>query len=156
VALRTVIAEAAAACTPLAREQHVMLEDRVSDSIGGLTILADRRRLVQVFENLLKNAIQHAPAETDVTIVDGPSPAIPTEATVAVIDHGPGFRAEDLAHLFEPFFTRRTGGTGLGLAIVRRILEDHGGSIQAENARAGGASVRVTLPVHETGPAGEG
>jgi signal transduction histidine kinase len=63
-----------------------------------------------------------------------------------VTDHGPGFREEDLQHVFTPFYTRRRGGTGLGLAIVRRIIGDHGGSVSVRNGDEGGAIVELRLP----------
>jgi signal transduction histidine kinase len=64
-----------------------------------------------------------------------------------ISDEGEGFIPGDLPHVFEPFYTRRSGGTGLGLALVQRIVEQHGGSVEAENLDAGGAAVRVRLPM---------
>ncbi len=64
-----------------------------------------------------------------------------------VSDTGSGFSEEALVRAREPFFSRRPGGMGLGLAIVERITEDHGGRLEVGNRSAGGAEVRVRLPV---------
>jgi len=105
----------------------------------------DRERIFQVLRNLLENAVQHTPVGGRVKLS-----VRPTEGSVEleVRDTGPGFRDQDLPHLFDPFFSRRSGGTGLGLAIVRRVVEQHGGEVAAANQPGGGASVRVWLPVH--------
>ncbi len=142
------IEESVEVCQALAAEREVTLVQDLSGRAASAMVLVDRRRLLQVFENLVENAIHHSPAGANVTIRDDPDRLDQAELTISVYDEGTGFRPEDLSHLFEPFFTRRTGGTGLGLAIVRRILEDHGGSAVAENRRGGGAVVHVSLPLH--------
>ena len=70
-----------------------------------------------------------------------------------VRDGGPGFREEDLPHVFEPFFSKRRGGTGLGLSIVQRILEEHHGLIRLRNHGSGGAEVTLLLPAVSSPPA---
>jgi nitrogen fixation/metabolism regulation signal transduction histidine kinase len=64
-----------------------------------------------------------------------------------VEDNGPGFPIETLEQIFEPYVTTKPKGTGLGLAIVKKIVEEHGGHIEAENRARGGARVSVLLPV---------
>jgi len=108
--------------------------------------MIDERRLPIAFRNLLDNAIRHSGrgghVELRVERGDG-------FIEIAVRDRGAGFDAADLPHLFEPFYTRRRGGTGLGLSIVHRTIEQHGGSIVAENHPDGGAVMRVRLPLAE-------
>ncbi len=109
-------------------------------------LLMDRPRLVQVFQNLLENAIQHSPPGSVIRlstrrVAQGSRVAV----ECLVEDSGPGFREEDLPLLFEPFFTRRPGGIGLGLSIVARIVDAHGGQVLARNRREGGAVMVVRL-----------
>ena len=66
---------------------------------------------------------------------------------VEIEDNGPGLPEEDAARLFEPYYSRKQGGTGLGLSIVRALVQDHGGSIVAENAPEGGAVIRMEFPL---------
>jgi signal transduction histidine kinase len=110
-------------------------------------LAADRKRIVQVFQNLLENALRHSPPGGTVVVLLEPPAPDGSLVRVAIRDAGPGFAAADLPHVFEPFFTRRKGGTGLGLSIVQQIVEQHGGRVEARNDPAGGAEVVVFLPI---------
>jgi signal transduction histidine kinase len=98
--------------------------------------------LERALTNVIENAVRHARTRVDVR-VDG--------AGVEVADDGPGFPAEDLAHVFEPLFrgdrARRAdgAGAGLGLAIARRLVRAHGGDVIAANRPGGGAVVTLQL-----------
>jgi signal transduction histidine kinase len=109
----------------------------------------DPARLRQLVTILVDNAIRHAPAGSLVRVRVG----VGVEAGVGQIrveDDGPGFRPEDLPHVFDRFWRASdapTGGTGLGLSIAAWIAERHGGSITAANRAGGGASLEVRLPI---------
>ncbi|HUR81845.1 MAG TPA: ATP-binding protein [Thermoanaerobaculia bacterium] len=140
-ALEPVIAEALRVCMLRAREKNADIETRIEHTLPAIAIDADR--MVQVLKNLIENAIDFSPDGDTVTIdAYGEGGAV----VVAVSDHGSGFRAEDVPHLFEPFFTRRRGGSGLGLAIVQKIVSEHGGEVIARNEPGGGACIEVRLP----------
>jgi signal transduction histidine kinase len=69
------------------------------------------------------------------------------EIVTTIQDSGPGIKEEDLPHVFDAFFTRRSGGLGIGLAICRRIIAAHGGKIWVANAApGGGAALSFSLP----------
>jgi signal transduction histidine kinase len=121
-----------------------------------LQVSMDRPRLVRALTNLLENAVQHSPLDATVTVTarhasDGAGAWV----EVAVVDRGRGIPPDDLAKVFEPFFTRRRGGTGLGLSIVQRIVEEHGGTVWARNGSGAGAILTVRLPVDGPPPARE-
>ena len=109
--------------------------------------IGDRGRLIQVFRNVLDNALAAAvdPVRVDVTWSPstlGDRPA----AEVAIRDNGPGLGPDQRRNLFEPFFTTKTQGTGLGMAIARRIVEAHEGTIRLGGDHAPGAEIVITLP----------
>lgn len=110
-------------------------------------VVADGRRLEQVVDNLLANALRHARAGGHVELEVGEGDG---EAVLEVRDDGPGFPEDALPHVFERFYradtSRTTPGSGLGLAIVREIVLRHGGSVEAGNRAPGGAALRVRLP----------
>jgi PAS domain S-box-containing protein len=115
-------------------------------SIGTISVLADGRRLQQVFLNLLDNAAQHSPegSEIQVVICEPEGRVCRTQ----VIDRGSGIPPEILSRIFEPFFSTRRGGTGLGMSIVKHIVEAHGGTITiVNNDPPPGCTVEVRLPI---------
>jgi signal transduction histidine kinase len=141
-----VIEEASRACDYLARASGARIETRTNGPLPAL--LVDRKRVVQVFQNLLENALRHSPPGGTVVVELDPAERDGRRLVrVSVRDHGTGFALADLPHVFEPFFTRRRGGTGLGLSIVQQIVEQHAGSVEAHNDATGGACVVVWLPL---------
>jgi len=139
-----VVTRAIAACTPLAEQAGVSLVALVADDLPVFPL--DPARMLQVLQNLIDNAVQHSPRGSHV-VVRAAAVLAPNAAGVelSVADQGPGIREEDMANIFEPFFTRRRGGTGLGLSIVQRIVEQHGGEVEAKNRETGGALITVRL-----------
>ena len=139
----------------MAAERRVPLTVKTGD--GPTWAIADHDRIVQVLLVLIDNAVDHSPPESPVTVSVGSSGQI---VTVAVEDHGPGIPAADLERIFEPFTrlpgtTRHgSGGTGLGLAIARRIIDAHGGTIEAISPAGGGARFVVALRM-TAAPTGE-
>jgi two-component system, NtrC family, nitrogen regulation sensor histidine kinase NtrY len=113
----------------------------------GLAAQADGRLLSRVFSNLIVNAVEAlagAGGEIRVTARRRDSRVL-----VSVEDTGPGVNPKNLSRLFDPYFSAKSGGTGLGLAIAKKIVEEHGGSISAENREDGGFRVRFDLPLEK-------
>lgn len=131
------------------RERDRVLFD-VAVPEAPLTVKASADRLLQVFENLLDNAVSFTPAGGRILVsASGGDRA----AFVSVRDQGPGIPAENLERIFDRFFTYRPSEaqkqrhTGLGLSIVKSIVEGYGGAVTVANDPAGGGAVfDVTLP----------
>jgi signal transduction histidine kinase len=141
----SVAAKAIAACGGLARQADITVESFGEPPDGA--VLMDESRLLQVFRNLVENAVEHTPRGGRVRVeVREEARRGRPGVRCDIRDAGPGFDAADLPHVFEPFFSRRAGGTGLGLSIVHRIVEQHGGQVEAANHPDGGAVVGVWLP----------
>ena len=113
-------------------------------------LACDREQMIQVFLNLLINAVQHVPAGGRIRLATADTR---DGLAVRVEDDGPGVSFADQERLFDPFFTRREGGVGLGLTIVRQIVEAHRGEIAVSGGPLGGACFTVHLPRTLGGPA---
>ncbi len=118
--------------------------------ISGTLVEVDQGRLRQVFHNLIKNALEASGNNDNIVLT------VKTRlqennnqywCELELSDNGPGFPEDMLANIFDPYVTNKPKGTGLGLAIVKKIIEEHGGSIIAENASEGGARIIIKLPV---------
>jgi signal transduction histidine kinase len=103
-----------------------------------------RGKIAQVVVNLVRNAAQASTANGEVEVRVEQSEG---EARVVVRDHGSGMAEEVIRRLGEPFFTTKERGSGLGLGISRRVVDEHGGSIEFASQPGQGTSVTVRLPV---------
>jgi nitrogen fixation/metabolism regulation signal transduction histidine kinase len=135
---------------------------RVQDSAAELKLLlspqlpnisADRIRIRQILNNLVTNSLEalegkvDACVEIETHVVEEGAKRF---AAIVVTDNGPGFQRDLIGTIFDPYVTSKPKGTGLGLAIVKKIVEEHGGRIEADNQRTGGARVRILLPLGES------
>ena len=118
-------------------------------------ISADRMRIRQILNNLVTNSLEALEGRTDACIeiethVAEEGPKHIASVAIVVTDNGPGFQRDLIGTVFDPYVTSKPKGTGLGLAIVKKIVEEHGGRIEADNQRAGGARVRILLPLGDS------
>ena len=132
-----------------ARRQKVEIEVAGEEN---LFIAADRDYLQQVFFNVLMNALQAMPNGGKLSVSLERAEKNGTDfAVVKIGDTGTGIAPENLRRIFDPFYTTKDigQGTGLGLAVAHRIIEEHGGFIEAANNVPGGATFTVYLPLVE-------
>ncbi|RYE93857.1 MAG: two-component sensor histidine kinase [Myxococcales bacterium] len=108
-----------------------------------LLIEADASQLRQVLWNLVRNAVQASGAGCSVTVRVRP---VDHGAVLEVSDQGKGISEETRSQLFDAFFTTRTQGIGIGLAVVKRVVDDHGWSIEVDSQPGHGATFRVVVP----------
>ena len=109
-------------------------------------ITGDSARLRQVLHNLLQNA-QDALNDTPIPVITVRTELKHNNVQFSVSDNGSGFSEQVKARAFEPYVTTKSKGTGLGLSIVKKIVEEHGGTIQAKNILPHGAKISINLPV---------
>jgi signal transduction histidine kinase len=116
----------------------------VSVTGGDTTVVGDAEQLQRVMLNLMLNAAQamrgHGCIEVAVNTRND-------RCEIALRDSGPGLTPEIRERMFEPFFTTKHRGSGLGLPTARRIVELHGGELEADSAPGGGTVITVRLPL---------
>jgi nitrogen fixation/metabolism regulation signal transduction histidine kinase len=118
----------------------------------------DVGRMRQLLHNLIKNSLEAAAKGKDCVI--SISTRVVSEQNQDVLelrikDNGPGISEKIMGHFFEPYVTTKPKGSGLGLAVVKKIIEEHGGSIWAENPEQGGAEIIIHLPLNISHPVKE-
>jgi signal transduction histidine kinase len=109
-----------------------------------LRLRFDAKLLPRAFRNLIENALRASAGGGKVEVR---VQQVGRSALVSVLDSGPGVPAELLARIFDPYFSTHDTGTGLGLPIARRIVEEHGGTITAQNRPERGLEATVALPI---------
>jgi signal transduction histidine kinase len=140
------IGEALDALEPLASAKQIRLVRGLPET--ELAVSCDRDRMIQVFSNLVGNAIKFTPEGGTITVE-----AVPAGDRVrfSVADTGPGIREHELGHVFDRYWQarrRNRDGIGLGLSIAKGIVEAHGGDIWVESPAGAGATFFFTVPVH--------
>ncbi len=105
----------------------------------------DGSQLRQALWNLVLNAVQAMPAGGELAVTAG----IETSTlSICVSDTGAGIPSSVLPHVFEPFFSTKSGGSGLGLALVDRVTRDHGGDVLLHSTPGLGTTVTLRIPVN--------
>jgi signal transduction histidine kinase/DNA-binding NarL/FixJ family response regulator len=140
------LTEAAEMMGPLASERRLQLLTRPLDRRQ--LVQADRERLLQVFSNLVGNAIRFTPEGGTITLG---AQRMDEAVTFYVEDTGPGIPPEDLPRLFDRFWKgSQSSGTGLGLPIAKGIVEVHGGTLTVNSAPGRGSRFEFTIPLPES------
>lgn len=131
------------------QKKDIHFTTRLAEGLPPVRI--DAKQIQQVVLNVVQNAIDASPDGGTVELItsrQGGDGGVPPVIELAVRDLGPGISPEQRKHLFEQFYTTKSGGTGLGLSISRQIIEKHKGEIRIDPADGGGTIVRISLPTH--------
>ena len=145
VSAAQIVHNAARAATPLAVAESLTIRNTVAENVRD--VWADEDRLMQVFENLIGNAIKFTKPGGQITVGAEPSA---DGVTFSVVDTGIGIDREQVPHLFDQFWQARQTdrrGAGLGLTIAKGIVTSHGGRIWVESTLGRGTAFFFTIPV---------
>jgi signal transduction histidine kinase len=126
---------------PTAKQSKITVKNYVPTDLPIVTL--DVEQFKQALLNLLLNAEQAMPEGGEITLIGA---AESKSVRLEVIDTGGGLAPEVVAKIFKPFFTTKPGGNGLGLPITRKIIEAHGGRLEAESELGHGTKFTMWLP----------
>jgi signal transduction histidine kinase len=127
-----------------AKHIHIALDDQLLKA----RLNVDPELMCRALTNLLANAIQASPEDSNIILGCSRETLWSEKASVFVQDQGPGLSEAAADRIFKPFFTTKPNGAGLGLANVKKIVDLHGGTVTTSNLASGGAVFTMTLPVH--------
>ena len=122
-------------------DRDIVVEQELRSDLPQLEL--DRDQMKQVFYNVIKNSFE-AMKRRGILRIRTDLDA--THVKISFTDTGGGMSAEDLSHVFEPYYTTKSSGTGLGLLIVRRIVREHGGEMALESDEGKGLTLTIRLP----------
>jgi len=144
VDMREVIDEVVALNSGLLQVQGIRAEMKMPTNLP--SVMAEKSEMIQVFINLLQNAIEVS-GKGDVIEIEARADDNRKTLIISMKDRGPGILKEMKEKIFEIFFTTKKGSYGMGLAISKRIILDHGGDIRVESEPGKGANFIVELPI---------
>lgn len=134
------VTRAVETCRTKAVERGVSLT--INSPAEPVTLRIDTFHIERALVNLIDNAVDASPSGEQVIVT---STADSQGMFVTVKDHGAGMDRETMAHLFEPFYTTKSGGTGLGMPIAKKIFEEHGGTLVISSKPGSGTEARCRL-----------
>jgi len=141
VDINQVIREEQALMQEAAKEKGIIIVDSLQSDLP--PVEADRNQMKQVLVNLIKNGMEAIEGEGRINLATGVDEG---QIWFSVQDTGKGIDTENLAKIFNPFFTTKDKGTGLGLAVINKIVIDHQGTIEVKSALGEGSTFTVKLP----------
>jgi len=144
VSINDVVRESLRFLEPEISDRDVIVQEELAEGLP--PIPANPDQLKQAFYNLIKNAVQ---ALSHGGILRVATSRSDTQLEISFEDNGTGISTEDMAHITEPYFTRKKTGSGLGLFIVQRILHEHGGHLELLSQPGRGTTARILLPLAE-------
>jgi signal transduction histidine kinase len=139
--VNTIVEEAVRFFAPELQDREILVEQELRSDLPLLQL--DRDQMKQAFYNVIKNSVEAMHRRGRLRIR---TDLADTHVIVRFEDSGGGMSAENLSHVFEPYFTTKPSGSGLGLLIVRRIVREHGGELSIESSQGKGLILTIRLP----------
>jgi signal transduction histidine kinase len=140
--INSIVLEAVSFFRPEIKDRDIVVETELRSDLPPLEL--DRDQMKQVFYNAIKNSFEAMKRRGILRIRTDRDD---THVKISFTDTGGGISAENLSHVFEPYFTTKAAGSGLGLLIVRRIVREHGGELSIESSEGKGLTLTIRLPL---------